>query len=277
MSAQDKNSASAVATQREEAPAIGILRGPAIVVARRALASHMRSGWLWGEVMLVLVLFVALFNFPGQGDAHYLFSVGSLMLGGEAVLATAIIMQRAFRVRAYLSLARLTGRASYIRGHILAAGVLRLPLYLLLLALYLYAHGLPHPGYTIPLHGQAPALISVRLLATLFGSVGLLANCLMLVALTAALSPPVSTRIEVIGFLAWLVVALSSYASAGPFAPLLFVARLPLLPVVACFNLGIGGSLSWQDVAALLAQATYITVLVLVAQWQLARRDLLLQ
>jgi hypothetical protein len=253
------------------------LRGPTFVVARRALASHLRSGWLWGEVLLVLMLFVALFNFPGQGDAHYLFSAGSLTLGGEAVLATAILMQRAFRTGAYLSLARLTGRTAYIRGQILAASVLRLPLYLLLLVLYLYTHGLPHPGYTIPLHGAAAAPMSVRLLATLFGSVGLLANCLMLVALTAALSAPVSTRIELIGFLAWLVVALSSYASAGPFAPLLSVARLPLLPVAACFNLGIGGSLSWQEVAALLVQAGYVAALVLFAQWQLAHRDLLLQ
>ncbi|HEX8037294.1 MAG TPA: hypothetical protein VF510_25790 [Ktedonobacterales bacterium] len=277
MTAQHKATASAVTTQQEDERAIGILRGPTFVIARRALASHLRSGWLWGEVMLVLALFVALFNFPGQGDAHYLFSVGSLTLGGEAVLATAIIIQRAFRAGAYLSLARLTGRAAYIRGQILAAGVLRLPLYLLLLALYLYAHGLPHPGYTIPLHGEVAAPVSVRLLATLFGSVGLLANCLVFVALTAALSSPISTRIEVIAFLAWLVVALSSYASAGPFAPLLTIARLPLLPVVACSNLGIDGSLTWQDVAALLAQAGYITVLVLFAQWQLARRDLLLQ
>lgn len=256
--------------------ATDILRGPTLVVARHSLASHLRSGWLWGEVMLVLVFFVALFNFPGQGDAHYLFSVGSLTLGGEAMLATAILVQRSFGAGAYLSLARLTSRAAYIRGQILAAGMLRLPLYLLLLALYLFAHGLPHPGYTIPLHGAAAAPIGVRLLVTLFGSLGLLANCLVLVALTAALSSPLSTRIELIGFLAWLVVALSSYASAGPFAPLLAVARLPLLPFVACLNLGIGGSLSWQEAAALLIQVGYVVGLTLVAQRQLARRDLLL-
>lgn len=277
MRAQGKQAATSIKTHERETRASGILRGPTFVVARRALASHLRSGWLWGEVMLVLALFVALFNFPGEGDAHYLFSVGALTLGGEAVGATAIFMQRAFRTGAYLSLARLTGRAAYIRGQILAAGALRLPLYLLLLTLYVLAHGLPYPGYTIPLHGAAVVPIGVRLLVTLFGSMGLLANCLVLVALTAALSSPMSTRVELIGFLAWLVLALSSYASAGPFAPLLTVARLPLLPVVACLNLGIGGSLSWQEVAALLAQAGYVAGLVYFAQWQLVRRDLLLQ
>ena len=251
----------------------GFWRAPTLVVARHALASYARSGWLWGEVTLVLVLFVALFDFPGSGDAGYFFGMAGRVLGAEAVLGTAILVVRALRAGAYLPLGRLTARAPYLRGLLLAACVVRVPLYLLLLALYIGAHGLPQPGTTLALH--TPTL-AAALPATLYGSLGLLANCWVLAALTAALAPPVGTRREVIYVLGWLVLALAAVQPLGLPDALATLVQLPLLPLVQGFDLGISGTLDWAAVIALLADAAFVAALAWLAELRFARRDLLL-
>jgi hypothetical protein len=248
-------------------------RSPTLVVARHTLASYARSGWLWGEAMLVLVLFVILFDFPGSGDAGYFFGMAGRVLGAESVLGTAILVFRGLRAGAYLPLAHLTSRAPYIRGLTLAACVLRVPLYLLLLALYIFAHGLPEPGSTLTLH--APTLVQA-LPATLYGSLGLLANMFVVAALTAALVPPVGTRREIIYVLAWLVLALAARQPLGLPSPLALLLQLPLLPLVQGFALGISGTLSWATAISLLCDAALVVALAWLAELRLARRDLLL-
>ncbi len=251
----------------------GFWRSPTLGGARHALAGYARSGWLWGEVTLVLVLFVALFDFPGSGDAGYFFGMAGRVLGAEAVLGTAILVVRALRAGAYLPLSHLTARGPYLRGLLLAACVVRVPLYLLLLALYSGAHGLPQPGTTLAPHGVT---LAAALPATLYGSLGLLANCWVLAALTAALAPPVGTRRESIYVLGWLVLALAAVQPLGLPAALATFVQLPLLPIVQCFGLGISGTLDWAAAIALLCDGVFVVALAWLAEVRLARRDLLL-
>src|SRR5689334_12073111 len=116
---------------------------PSITVARFALRSYARSGWLWGEFVFVLAFFPVFWTYPGTEG--YFFSTGGAGLGILALLGTAIMVHRAMGARVYLTLARLPSRSACTRGLVLATGVLRLPLYLLLLALVLAFHKIIDP------------------------------------------------------------------------------------------------------------------------------------
>src|SRR6185312_11186277 len=120
-------------------------RSPSVTVARLTLASYLRSGWMWGEFVLVLVFLAALF-FPYPESTAYFNGTSIFSLGALAILGPAIMVRQATSARTYLLLARLTSRAAYSRGLMLAAAALRLPLYLLLLALVLLLHRLTDPG-----------------------------------------------------------------------------------------------------------------------------------
>src|SRR5579885_2485839 len=116
-------------------------RRPEFTVARQMLLSHLRSGWLWGEVLLVLAVYAVFFDYPGSiGDIAYLSGFAGRVLTGLAAISTAIMVHRAFLARAYLPLARLPSRGTYARGIFLAAAFIRLPLYLELLVLYFIQH-----------------------------------------------------------------------------------------------------------------------------------------
>lgn len=101
-------------------------------------------------------------------------------------------------------------------------------------------------------------------------------NCLVLVTLAIALCPPIATRMEQIGFLAWLVAAIYSYTS-GPLAQVLEVLRLPLLPFGAGYNSSVTGVLDWSDALALVIEVYYIAGLIWLAESRMARRDLVLE
>lgn len=266
----------AVRAERRAGVVARLWQSPTAVVARHALASYLRSGWLWGEVALVLALFGILFDFPGTGDAGYFFAMGGRTLGLESALGAAILVRRGLGPGAYLSLGKLPARLPYLRGLLIAACVLRLPLYLLLLALYVGTHGLPQPGYTIALHGAPSPSTGEELLALGFGTIGLLANCLVAAALTVALTPPVGTRLEIIAFLGWLVVALGAASTLRLPGALAALAQLPLQPIVGCSALGVNGILAWPGVLSLLADAAYVVALAVLAGRRFARRDLLL-
>ena len=78
--------------------------------------------------------------------------------------------------RVYLPLARITSRSSYIRGLVLATGVLRIPAFLLLLALASSYHHFSPPPCTGPggcIAGATPGNITL-------GAIGLVANCIVI-------------------------------------------------------------------------------------------------
>ncbi|MGH2487121.1 MAG: hypothetical protein ACRDHE_14020, partial [Ktedonobacterales bacterium] len=47
------------------APWVRLWRAPSLIVARQIVRSHLRSGWLWGELIAVLSLYVVFFDYPG--------------------------------------------------------------------------------------------------------------------------------------------------------------------------------------------------------------------
>src|SRR5690348_4917184 len=98
----------------------GLFKAPGVTVARLVLASYLCSGWMWGEFVLVLVFFAALF-FPFPENTAYFNGTTTFSLGAIAILGPAVMVRQATSARTYLLLARLTSRASYSRGLMLAA------------------------------------------------------------------------------------------------------------------------------------------------------------
>src|SRR5215469_9521742 len=113
-----------------------LFRSPAVTVARLTLESYFRSGWMWGEFVLVLVFFAALF-FPFLENVSYFYGTSTWDLSAIAVLGTVVMTRRISSASAYIVLARLSTRASYCRGLILATALLRIPLFLFICALAL--------------------------------------------------------------------------------------------------------------------------------------------
>src|SRR5215472_12194647 len=105
------------------------LRSPSITVARLILESYFRSGWMWGEFVLVLVFFAALF-FPFLENVSYFYGTSTWDLSAIAVLGTTVMARQTSSARTYTVLARLSTRAAYSRGLILATALLRIPLFL---------------------------------------------------------------------------------------------------------------------------------------------------
>jgi hypothetical protein len=231
---------------------------PSVTVARFTLSSYARSGWLWGEVVFVLAFYPVFWTYPGT--EAYFFSTGGVGLGFLALVGTAIMVHRAMSARVYLSLARLPSRSACTRGLVLATGVLRLPWYLLLLALALTFHGIIAPR---------PADIII-------GSFGVVVNCLVVSTLVVTLSPPMATRLMRIGFLGWLVIALAPLPRIDWLATLLSLARLPLLPLANSIGLGTTPDPGLVGFWPLPIETLYIVGLTLAADFLLARRDLIL-
>jgi hypothetical protein len=95
------------------------------------------------------------------------FGIAQYSMWALAVLGTAILFRRATTARAYLHLAWLPSRAAYVRGHMLATGLLRIPMFALLLLLTLGTGKILHPtaGWI------------------LIGTLGVVVNCLVVVTL----------------------------------------------------------------------------------------------
>jgi hypothetical protein len=111
----------------------------------------------------------------------------------------------------------------------------------------------------------------------LVGSVGLLANCIVISTLVVVFSAPVATRLARIALLAWFAAVLYSNTSPGPVAAFLSVTRIPLIPMTVCFNFGAAGSIGWAGLAALLVLALYVVGLTMLGKYWMGRRDLILQ
>lgn len=236
---------------------------PAMTVARLTLESYFRSGWMWLEFVLVLLCFAALF-FPFRVYTAGFYGTSNLALGAIAILGTAIMVRQATSARTYLVLSRLSSRASYSRGLMLATALLRVPLLIVMLALVLIT-------------GQ---LIDPSAGTMLVGVIGLLPNSIVVAVLTVALSSPVATRLKRIVFLAWLVLVL--FAQSPVFwlpeavISVLRVASVPLLPLIACYNISVNGTIGLAGVLGLMVEMVYVIVLALIAGYWLERRELLL-
>lgn len=261
-------------------PPLWLVAAPLLSITRHILTEYIRSGWILVELLYVLALYLFAFGYPFEPS--FFFGTANWGLGLLAVCATLLLVARAMRPTTYRLATAQVPRRTYVAGLALAAATLRAAVYLLLLALALLSHHL--------INATAGTLLA--------GSIGLLAGNILLAALALALSPaftprsarqpsPPSSpsrqtalslvyavpRFSRLIFLAWLVAALSSYAASGPLAALLFVARLPLLPLFACFGIGVTGMIGWRDVLALLVVAGYVVGLVFLAGSWLARRD----
>src|SRR5215467_1620212 len=221
----------------------GFCRLPSVTVARFTLRSYIRSGWILGDIVLVWLLYAAFF-FQFGGNAAYFYTTAGQGLDVLTILGTVVMTQRAMNARVYLPLARLTSRSSYVRGLILATGVLRVPLFLMLMLLALSYHQFSPPKCFIGdcIEGATVANMTI-------GAIGLLANCIIISTLTVVLSRPVATRRVQIVFLAWLVAVLYSNSNLGPVAGFLAVSRIPLAPLAACYNLG--ATMSWYGLLML--------------------------
>lgn len=240
----------------------GLLRSPSVTVARLTLVSYLRSGWMWGEFVLVLVFFAALF-FPFMESVDYFNGTGTFCLGALAILGPAVMVRQATSARTYLLLARLTSRAAYSRGLILAAAALRVPLYLFFLALVLLLHRLdnPTPG------------------ALFWGAVGILPNTILVATLTISLCSPIATRIKRIYFLAWLALVLFSFkpiiAIPSWLETILSISQIPLWAVAECYTLSVTGSADFASLIGLLLVACYCVLIAFVAGYWLEKRELL--
>jgi len=62
----------------------------------------------------------------------------------------------------------------------------------------------------------------------------------------------------------------------APIAAILSITRIPLIPVIACYNLGANGAIGWSGMLALAIDIAYIIGLSLLAAYWMAKRDLIL-
>ena len=238
-------------------------RTPGMTIARLTLESYFRSGWMRTEFVPVLVFFAALF-FPFQEDVPYFYGTSNWDLSAIAILGAAIMVRQATSARTYVLLARLSSRASYSRGLMLAAAVLRIPIFLFMLLLVLLAHRLINP----------PAD------KMLIGAIGVLPTTIFVSVLTVALSSPIATRLMRILFLTWIAVVLFSispiFTIPTSVQNVLGIVRIPLWPISACYQVSVLGTVSLTSVLGMLLIAVYMIGLALVAGRWLERRELLL-
>jgi len=236
---------------------------PGVTVARLILESYFRSGWMWAEFVLVLVFFAALF-FPFMENVSYFYGTSNWDLSAIAVLGGAIMVRHSTGARTYVLLARLSSRAAYSRGLMLAAAVLRVPIFLFMLLLVLLAHRLINPTMD----------------TVLIGAIGVLPGTMLVSVLTVTLSPPGATRLMRILFLCWVALVLFSispiFAVPATFINILGIVRVPLWPIAACYNVSVAGTIGLTGALGLLLEGVYIAGLALIAGYWLKRRELLL-
>jgi len=232
---------------------------PTITIARFTLRSHIRSGWILGDIVFVWFLY-ALFFLEFGGNVAYFYGTAIEGLGVLAVVDAIVMTKRAMNARAYLSLARLTSRSAYVRGIMLASGVLRVLLFLLLLLLALGFHRI-----------EGATLSNI-----LPGAVGLLLICMILSSLTILLSKPIATRRIQIVFLIWIAAVMYSNNNSSLVAQYLKPTSIPLAPLAACYDFGHIGVINAYGLAMLLLAIGYMVGILLLADNLFKRRDLIL-
>lgn len=240
---------------------------PTITVARFILRSYVRSGWVFASILFIWFLY-ALFFADYGGNVAYFYSTVGPGLSVLAVLDAIVLVQRSLRsARAYVPLARLSSRSAYMRGLLLAIGVLRVPYFLLMLLLAMSYHA----------HSPQFGIIGATFFTMLPGAIGLLVNCVVLATLTTVLLVPIATRRLQIVFLAWLAALLYSDTGHNIVTSYLSIAQVPLTPLTVCYNFGLTDTVDAYGLVMLLLGVGYIVALTCLADVLLARRDLILQ
>lgn len=258
-----------VSGQVSHSPLTEFWHSPTLTVARFTLKSYIRSGWILGNIVFIWLLY-AIFYLEFGGDTIYFFGTANPGLGLLAVLGTIVMAQRAVTARMYLPLARLTSRAAYIRGLIIASSVFVLPSFLLLMAMAMSYHRFSPPPCD-------PTCIAGATVANMLpGGLGLVINCIVVTALTVVLSRPIATRRIQIVFLVWLLCVLYSNSGFGIVAQYLSWTRIPLAPLIVCFNLSTTGIANLYDAIMVLIALGYIIGLTLLTQFWFSKRDLIL-
>jgi hypothetical protein len=225
---------------------------PAVQIARRALEIYVRSPWLAIDVLLLLAVFA--FSFRSPFDASYFFTTAFFLLGVLSVVGGAGLIYGAMLPEAYLPLAREHGVRQCLTGLILAIACIRAVACLSLLVL---------------------ALLFQRFTAVAWGDLiggmlGLLLSCVLLGILPVVFSlPPASPELR-IGALIVLVLSLASFNVTGSLLAVLFIARLPLLPFIACYALCQGNASVWAWLGAPLLTLGALTGLAWLATSRLA-------
>jgi len=235
-------------------PARGILGSSTVQLARRALRRYAHSIWLPAELFFVGILFFAAFR--STFDTTYFFGTANFGLGLLSILGTYILAQRVMPARIYVRRALREGHRPRVGGLLLASGILRVIYFLLLLALALVFQRMPVLD---------PSALAV-------GTLGLLANCVLIAAITLALASPIATQLKRVVFLAWLVAALYSYSYGDRLAAVLTFARIPLMPFSLTYALSVTGQIGSDGLLGLLVELAYIGALVFLADYWLARR-----
>jgi hypothetical protein len=226
-----------------------------VVVARNVLGQHYRAGWLASEVLLAVAL--AVLMFWSVDDATYFFATAAIGLGLLGIVFAAVLAHEALHPQVRSLLVATHGRAAFIRGLVLAAGTMRALVCLLVVGLALA-------------FGRISGTTATSLLAD---TTGLIALCVLAAALTVTVSSPLATRVERLGLLAVLDAALYSVANDGWLATVLWAARLPLLPILVCYEASVAGTPSWGWLGALLLVGAYLAGLAWLAERLLVRAD----
>ena len=243
-------------------------RLPTLTVARFTLRSYVRSGWILGDIVFVWLTY-AIFYLEFGGNVSYFFGTAGEAMGVLTILSTIVMMQRVTSARMYLPLARLTSRAAYIRGVIVATCVVRVPAYLVLMVLAMSFHQFTPPRCN-PLCIADATFSSMTL-----GSIGLLVNCWILAILTVLLFRPLATRRIQIVFLAWFALVLYTNTSVSIVATYFSWVRIPLAPLAACYNFGTIGVVNAYSIVMFLLAIGYIVGLTTLVEFLLRKRDLI--
>lgn len=243
---------------QEESWFARLLASPSLEIARFTLFGYMRSGWILLDIVLTWLIFSVFFSAPNVGTNAF-FSLASPSQAVEAIVSSIILAHRAMRANSYLPLSRLSSRSPYLYGVMIAASVLRIPLYGLLLLITLIGS----------------SITDMTWLNMLSGSFGLLLICTFCALITVTLSKPIATRLARIIFLSWVILAFYAVSPlTNPIRQYFNIVQVPLQPIALCYQFGAQGFISgwgWFGAALLIL---YMGLVVFVARYWFAKRDL---
>ena len=243
---------------QEESWFTRLLTLPSLEIARFTIFGYMRSGWILLDIVLTWLIFSVFFSASSVRTNEF-FSLASPGMAAEAVVSSIIITHRAMRANSYLPLSRLSSRAPYLYGIMLAASVARIPLYGLLLLTTLIGS----------------SITDMTWLNMLSGSFGLLLICTFCALITVTLSKPIATRLARIIFLSWIILALYAVSPlTNPIRQYFNIVQVPLQPIALCYQFGVQGFISgwgWFGAALLIL---YMGLVVFIAKYWFAKRDL---
>ncbi|GCE28070.1 hypothetical protein KDA_35540 [Dictyobacter alpinus] len=228
---------------------------PSLEIARFTLYNYVRSGWILFDIVLVWLIF-ATFFYAYSVRASEFFGIATPSMVVETILGTVIMVRRAMRPSIYLPLSRLSSRSPYLYGVMIATGILRIPLYLLLLLLIVIRQNFIDMNWDL----------------FLSGSLGLLLICILCALLVVALSKPIATRLTLIIFLAWIVLALYSRTLNSP--QFLTVFQVPLQPIAMCYQFAVQGEITGWDWFWAAIIILYMVATIFIARYAFSRRDI---